>query len=160
MQQIWNRKGMPHKGWKLQGYTDLQTPEATCEMCGKEQIRYVFELAHAEYPEPITAGSECAKKMCDDYTTSTALMKAFRRRAGIRRRLIKRRMRPIGFRGSLLLRYKWHEIVVLNENSGFAYRVNGKRGGQCYSTAHEAKIAAIETLFPIRIRSEDERRVA
>jgi hypothetical protein len=62
----WDNPDIPHKGWTEECVTDLETPQHTCEMCGKTDIRYVHTMSHPEYHD-LDVGCECAINMTDDY---------------------------------------------------------------------------------------------
>jgi hypothetical protein len=89
MSGLW-RSDAPRKGWACQGVEDLGAPEGRCEMCGREEIRYVHYMVHPRYHGTISAGCVCAEKMADDYSTKdrpsaakrreTVLKNAFARR--------------------------------------------------------------------------------
>jgi hypothetical protein len=40
----WSQAGVPHRGWSCVGVEDLGAPEATCEMCETQKIRYVHPV--------------------------------------------------------------------------------------------------------------------
>lgn len=66
MTYIWNQKDVPHKGWTLDGYEELDRADHTCEMCGRPEIRFVHYMSH---PTGLmrAVGCNCAEKMTDDY---------------------------------------------------------------------------------------------
>jgi len=60
---LWDKEGVPHKGWKCVGMIDLGEDaddmdiEARkdelyeeCEMCSQEGVRYVHVMQHPDYP--------------------------------------------------------------------------------------------------------------
>ena len=47
---LWKSSDVPHKGWYVSDMQDYEEDFKTCEMCGKEKIRYVFYMAHDAYP--------------------------------------------------------------------------------------------------------------
>ena len=49
----WARKGVPHKGWTCESVEDLDRADAVCEMCESQAIRFVHEMTHPEYAEPL-----------------------------------------------------------------------------------------------------------
>jgi hypothetical protein len=65
----WNRKGVPHKDWEYVEASDLRdegcepSDYATCEMCGREGIRFVYKMAHPDYSGLLSVGGTCASKM-------------------------------------------------------------------------------------------------
>jgi hypothetical protein len=75
---IWNRKGLPHKGWRTLDVSDLREGKgrgvglyATCEMCGRKGIRYVHQMTHPEHETPLSVGRFCAAKMVGDYVVTS-----------------------------------------------------------------------------------------
>lgn len=66
----WNRKDVPHKGWMNVGSDDLESAEHVCDMCGKEEIRYVHTMYHPEVEDYFRVGCVCAEKMTNDYITA------------------------------------------------------------------------------------------
>ena len=71
----WNKRDIPHKGWKYIGIEDIgedlypweKIRYEQCEMCGKEKIRYVHILSHPEFDGELRVGCDCALKMIDSY---------------------------------------------------------------------------------------------
>lgn len=58
---LWKRSDVPHDGWSCVGVTDLGRGNyITCEMCNRQQIRYVHHMNHPEYSGTIDAGCVCA----------------------------------------------------------------------------------------------------
>lgn len=63
----WAEAGVPHKGWYPVGdVEDLGNPELTCEMCERQEVRYVQTMAHGNYPSVLRVGCVCAGKMEED----------------------------------------------------------------------------------------------
>ena len=62
----WDQPGIPQKGWELLEVVDLGYPQATCQMCGKTDIRYFHHVDHPEH-EDIWVGCVCAEKMTGNY---------------------------------------------------------------------------------------------
>jgi len=38
---LWDQPGIPHKGWYCNDVIDLEVPRERCQMCGREDLRYV-----------------------------------------------------------------------------------------------------------------------
>lgn len=62
----WDNPEVPHKGWTEECVTDLEEATHTCEMCGKQNIRFVHTMSHPEHHD-LDVGCECAINMSDDY---------------------------------------------------------------------------------------------
>lgn len=66
-EHAWDNPDVPHKGWTEECVEDLETPQHTCEMCGKKDIRFVHTMSHPDYHTTLDVGCECAVNMTDDY---------------------------------------------------------------------------------------------
>ena len=75
MSYLWNKKSIPHKGWMNVGYEILDEATHICDMCGKEEIRYVHTMYHPEAPEYFKVGKVCAENLTDDYVTAGKQLK-------------------------------------------------------------------------------------
>lgn len=77
--------GYPHKGWTEVGVTDMgedgDDDRKTCAACGKESIRYVHHLHHAEAGLNLDVGCICACHLTGDYAGPKAAERAARNRA-------------------------------------------------------------------------------
>jgi len=47
----WSMPGFPHSGWTCIDIENLGAPDAICEMCERQDIRYVHAMEHPDYPE-------------------------------------------------------------------------------------------------------------
>lgn len=61
----WNIPGLPHSGWRWIAVTDGGDATHTCEMCGKERIRYVHHIDHPDVAGQLDVGCVCAAGLCD-----------------------------------------------------------------------------------------------
>lgn len=79
----WAQPGIPHKGWDWHGVHDLgeHAPTQECEMCERQQIRFVHTLAHPDYPDILECGCVCAGYMTDDPAGATRREAVVRYRA-------------------------------------------------------------------------------
>lgn len=49
--------------WRYTGrFTDLETPQETCQLCGQQDLRYQFEIENAFCGAALMVGSECIKR--------------------------------------------------------------------------------------------------
>jgi hypothetical protein len=76
----WNRKDVPHKGWANVGCEDLGEATHTCDMCGKEEIRYVHTMYHPEATDYFKVGCVCAENMTNDYITAKDQLKQMKKK--------------------------------------------------------------------------------
>lgn len=68
-ERLWNKEGVPHKNWQYRYVYDHLEENGDyfkCEMCCKDEVRYVHVLYHDDYGE-IRVGCVCAGKMIEDY---------------------------------------------------------------------------------------------
>ncbi|MBQ3112913.1 MAG: hypothetical protein IJC05_00915 [Phascolarctobacterium sp.] len=127
----WNKIGIPHKGWEYLGIIDLFEDAypnecavyIQCEMCGKERIRYVHLLKHAEYDGVMRVGCICASKMTNDYVTPQEKEQSIKNRMNRRRNFMKREWKFKPETGSYILRYKGEYITIMRSKFGSGYGV-------------------------------------
>ena len=63
MENVWNKATVPHKDWVFVGMEDLGVATHTCDMCSKENIRYVHTLTHDVAGLKFKVGGVCASHM-------------------------------------------------------------------------------------------------
>ena len=81
MTNYWNKQDVPHKGWYNQGYEDLEQAIHVCDMCGKEEIRYVHTMYHPHVDDYFKVGEVCAGKMTNDYTLPQKQLKMMKHKS-------------------------------------------------------------------------------
>lgn len=113
----WNQKGVPQKGWSCDGVTDLGAPDGHCEMCGREEIRYVHHMSHDRYPDGLDVGCVCAEKMEDDYVNPHRREQDLRNVAGRRKRWLTRKWKT-SQSGNPYLKTDGFHIVVYPQTDG------------------------------------------
>lgn len=72
MTRYWNKPDVPHKGWQLIDCIDTEEAINQCDMCDKENIRYIHKMYHPELPDYLWVGCVCAGHMTDAYTAEMA----------------------------------------------------------------------------------------
>jgi hypothetical protein len=77
----WKKKDVPHKGWINEGYEDLEEPTHVCDMCGRDEIRYVHTMYHPNMPKRFRVGQVCAEHMTNDYVTYKNQLDVMKKRA-------------------------------------------------------------------------------
>ena len=98
----------PQSGWQCCSMADLGKPDQVCEMCGKERVRHVHVMEHAEYSKKLRVGSVCAQKM---------------EKYGIDPKLCEARMKSRIQRLSSFLRLDWD----ISQNGNWTMSYNGVR---------------------------------
>jgi hypothetical protein len=100
MSGLWHPSGIPQRGWRCVDVVDVradagpedETSYATCQMCGKEKIRFVHTMEHDEH-EPLEVGCICAEKMSEDHINPRRREQKLRNRAARRSKWLTRRWR-------------------------------------------------------------------
>lgn len=127
----WNKPNVPHKGWEYIGMEDLgdsvypndPIPYETCEMCGKEKIRYIHLMRHPEYDDELRVGCECASKMMDDYETPIETERELKNRCNRRKNFMKQEWHIKPESGNYTLRYKGDQITIMKSKFGSGWGV-------------------------------------
>ena len=66
MNNYWNQKGLPHRGWICDSIEERDEADFKCEMCGEENIRFVHAMTHPE-GHNIGVGCVCAGHLTQQY---------------------------------------------------------------------------------------------
>ena len=148
----WNKKGLPHKGWKWLRVIDLAEdttsgetiPYEQCEMCGNEKIRYAHVMIHPEYPEEIHVGCICAEKMIDDYNTPRKRETAVKNRTKRKNNFNKTQWKCNREKGTYSKKYKGEYITIMQSRYGdwgvfFASQKIWEYGGKKIRSFEEAE---------------------
>lgn len=148
----WSQAGIPHKGWNCVGVDDLGSPDAICEMCETQAIRYVHSMHHPEYPAGLNVGCVCAEKMSDDYEGPRRREKALRSAASRKKRWLARTWK-VSSRGNHFLNADGFNITIFCGNDGsFDGRILERSSGRSvtsrrrYITEDAAKLAAFDAM--------------
>ena len=148
----WDKKGLPHKGWKYLYSEDFEDNYQTCEMCGQINIRYLHYLEHPEVDEIIGVGCECARKLCNEYVDFAQHEKDLRNKFNRKRNFLKQPwITKTSKNGKeyISLRYKGQTVCIIAGQYGklgIAYP-----GHNAYDFSHNLKTLeqAKEKLFQI-----------
>lgn len=154
MSQRWDQQGVPHKGWALLDVTDEGDACATCEMCGKQDIRYVHHMRHADHPD-LDVGCVCAERMSGDYVTHRRLENQLRSKARSKRGWLGRAWLT-SLRGNPRIKVNGYYLSIFPNKfnvSRWSYLIVG-RGHQQFSKAtypHEAgaKLALFDAFWEL-----------
>jgi hypothetical protein len=147
---LWDRAGVPHRGWRIVELLDLGAAEAVCEMCGHERVRYVHVMQHDQYDELLRVGCVCAESMAAGYNG--------RRREAQLRNKAERRARWPTRRGWGISRHGNHRIKTggywltvfpcKRQLGKWRYVINGPLGpvfGECaYDSVADAKLGLFD----------------
>lgn len=148
----WSEAGVPHRGWICVGVEDLGRPDATCEMCELQQIRYVHYMEHADYPGGLAVGCDCASNMEIDKAAAPERERRMKSKAARRKRWLTRDWR-LSAKNNEYLNVDGYNIVVYGSWNGFHFRVAERLGDRKwisrkpYATADAAKLAAFDNFI-------------
>jgi hypothetical protein len=148
----WDQKGIPHKGWTCEGVTDLDAPDGHCEMCGREEVRYIHHMSHPDYPVGLDVGCVCADKMEDDRVAPRLRERVLRNAATRRKRWLSRAWR-ISRQGNEYINTDGFNISVFPKvGGGWGGKIEERATGRSvfnrrhYRTSDEAKLGAFDGM--------------
>ena len=148
----WDQSGIPHKGWRCVDVIDLsENAYETCQMCGRENIRYVHIMENADFGGQLRVGCVCAEKMSDDYVGPRNREKRLKNRAARRVTWLTRYWRE-STKGNHFLNIKEHNISVFPDKyrkDKWGYCINNQFSRERYNSRDEAKMALFEAVCPI-----------
>lgn len=154
----WSQVGVPKKGWSCIGVEDLGAPNAICEMCEVQEIRYVHTMTHPDYAEELNVGCVCAEKMEDDYVRPRLREKALRSAAGRKKRWLSRKWRTSA-RGNAYLNTGGFNITIYpNRDGGWGGRIEERDTGRSvaskkrYPTEDAAKLATFDGMIFLKTK--------
>ena len=153
----WSEAGVPHRGWECVEFEDLGELAGVCEMCETQEIRYVHYMQHAEYPEVIGAGCECAARMAEDYEGTKRRELNAKNAASRRGRWLTREWRTSSG-GNPYIRTDGFVIVVFESDGKYKALVDDKKSGRkrfshrTFDSEAAAKLAAFDAM--VRFKTE------
>lgn len=151
MRGLWEKKGVPQRGWSLVESTDLGEPIATCEMCDNERVRFIHVMRHPDHKGDLGVGCVCAEKMTDDYVGPRLREAKMRNRASRRLRWLTRTWR-VSSKGNDYLNVDGINVTVYPIRQGsrhgrWGYKINDKFSSRSFLSEDDAKLAAFDELF-------------
>ncbi len=151
----WDQQGIPHKGWNCVDVIDIradgeavnESDYATCQMCGKEKIRYVHIMEHTDLEDQFEVGCVCAEKMSDDYIGPRVRENRLRNRAARRARWLQRKWRTSA-KGNGFLNVEGYNLVIYpTKSKRWGYKIGDRFGQKTYATSSEAKLALFDDFW-------------
>lgn len=158
---LWETPGVPHKGWTCTGMIDLREddPEAeleTCEMCGKEGIRYVHIMEHPQYLQTVMTGRVCAENMESDYAAPGRRERELLNRHNRKMTFLKQEWQHRQ-NGNYVLKFKGEYLTIIPSNYNKNYygviycgQSVWKYKGRRISDLQTAKLAAFDIFDALR----------
>jgi hypothetical protein len=147
----WSARGVPHKGWHCVDIEDLGEPQATCEMCESQVIRYVHHMEHAAFEGVLAVGCVCAGHMEGDVSAARGREASMRSRASKRTRWLRRKWRTSA-KGNPTIKADGYRVTVYARGLGFAATIAEQDGSgvyharRNYPSVNEAKLAAFDHI--------------
>ena len=114
----WSAAGVPHKGWHCVDIEDLGEPQAECEMCESQTIRYVHYMEHRAYSGALAVGCVCAGHMEGSLATARDREASMRSRAGKRARWLGRAWK-ISAKGNPTIKADGYRVTVYERGGGY-----------------------------------------
>lgn len=148
----WSRPGYPHKGWQCEDIEDLGSPDATCEMCEAQPIRYVHYMSHPDVPELLSCGCECAGHMESNYAVAESRDKKMKNAASRKRRFPTLKGWKLSEKGNWTIKRGFARVTVFQKGDGYKYVIHigpndkGKFSPRVYKNTESAKLASFDTL--------------
>jgi hypothetical protein len=148
----WSQPGVPKKGWSCIGVEDLGEPEAVCEMCEAQEIRYVHTMTHPDYAAELHVGCVCAANMEDDYVRPRLREKALRCAAAPKKRWLSRKWQTSARGNSYLNTDGFNIAIRANRDGTWGGRIEERGSGRFvaskkrYPTEDAAKLAAFDDM--------------
>lgn len=160
MSGLWDVTGIPHKGWVCVDVTDLEPEDereyASCEMCGKERIRYVHTMTHDDHGD-LDVGCVCAEKMSDDYVNPKRQEQKLRNRAARKAKWLKRKWRTSA-KGNSFINADGHNLVVFPNKfdpEKWSFGIDRNFSRRKYASEAAAKLAMFDEFWKILQLEED-----
>jgi len=157
----WSQAGVPHRGWSCIDIEDLGAPDETCEMCERQEIRYVHHMRHADYPDVLRCGCVCAGHMEEDLAGARRRETALRNAAGRRRAWPNRKGWKISPRGNLHIKVDGYHVTVFRKSKGWGAVISVPATGyerfaqRFYPTVTAAQLATFDYLVFLRSQNPD-----
>ena len=148
----WSQSGVPHRGWTCTGIHDLGSPNAICDMCETQAIRYVHYMDHPDYPDQLGVGCVCAGHMEHDYEAARHREQSMKN-AAHRRSIWLRRTWRTSAKGNPYLNTDGYNIVLYQKHQRWSGIITNRTTGEklnvrrLYSTLDQAKLAVFDRLI-------------
>ena len=155
----WSEWDLPHKGWKNIDVEDLGEPSAICEMCGRQDIRYVHFMQHSDVPDrTLEVGCVCAENMEDDYKSPLQRERNLKNSAQRKKNWLSRKWRT-SLNGNPFLNTDGFNVVVFQKFDGsWSGMVTNQetnkhvKAQRRYQTEEQVKLAAFDTMMLLKSR--------
>jgi hypothetical protein len=152
----WSHAGVPKKGWTCIGETVLDGQDEICQMCERQEIRFVHHMWHPNYGE-LDCGCDCAARMEEDYTAATRRDKNMK--ASVRRRKTWPKLKAwrTSRNGNPTIEFEGFRVTIF-QSGGWTGMVSNattelKHRLKQYPSVDAAKLAAFDTIRFVKNRA-------
>lgn len=154
----WSQVGVPHRGWTCVDIEDLGSPDAICEMCERQEIRYVHFMEHPDYPEILKCGCVCAGHMEEDLEAARRRDDTMHSAARRRRAWPSRKSWKTSPKGNLHISSDGYHITVFRKGASWSAVISQPASGfkrfarRTYPTQVAAQLATFDALSFLKTR--------
>jgi hypothetical protein len=155
----WSSLEVPRQGWICISTEDLGEPQLICEMCEKEEIRYVHHMEHPKNPEVLKVGCICAGYM-EESTIAAKQREVYLKNRAANRKRWTSRIWKCGLRGNYIVSGKYR-ITIYHKHSGWWVEIQTLTAAkvhyptQHFETMDEAKLYAFDYIYPKKVIYSD-----
>lgn len=159
MTNYWKEYTFPHTGWRLRKVIDVldgtREHYENCNMCGKEEIRYVHIVNHSLIDHELRVGCVCAEKMTNDNQNPRQKENIIKNKSKRRKNWSKKNWKS-SKNGNLYLQINNHWIVIFPDKFEGKYkvRIDQTIGRMLFNNIEDAKIAAFNGIEYFKERRE------
>ncbi len=160
MSGLWDKPGIPHKGWVCCDVIDLRASDddndsdqdsddlyESCEMCDHERVRYIHIMEHIDYHCELRVGCVCAGKMSGDYAGAKQRETDLKNRATRRAKWLHRKWH-ISAKGNPYLKLNDHILGVYPDHykqNRWRFHIDQYFSTNDYGSEKEAKLALFDS---------------
>lgn len=101
----------------------FEAPDGSCQMCGREEIRFLHHMSQPQFPEGLDLGGVCAEKMEDDYVNPRRREQDLRNVAGRGKRWLTRKWK-LSQSGNPYIKSDGFHIVIYRQADGSCGRIS------------------------------------
>lgn len=154
----WSEAGVPHRGWSCVDIEDIGAPDHICEMCERQEVRYVHHMQHPHYPNVLRCGCICAGHMEEDLARARRRETSLRGAARRRRAWPDRKAWTCTPKGNLHIRTDGYRVTVFQKDGAWSAVISQPATGhkrfarRTYPTARVAQLASFDYLTFLKTR--------
>lgn len=151
----WNKPDIPLRGWKCDKvyYAQEENPDKyeVCDLCGNDQVKYVFVLSHPDYPETLKVDAPCVERLLDNYVDPVIREKELLNRHRRRLNWLALPWR-LSDQGNDYMNIGGYNIVIFEDKhkkGKWSYHVTGGANRKLYDTKDLAKLAVFDMFWQL-----------